>query len=139
MISANIEKILGLRENIQTEMDLIKLSDKGVTKRALLQLTKYFGFSLSQIASMLPVTERTIQRYSPKMHFNPAASEQILQIALIAARGGEVFGGKEQFIEWLNFPCKALDSKTPRSLLHSRFGADMILDELGRLEHGIVS
>jgi len=139
MISANIEKILGLRENIQTEMDLIELSDKGVTKRALLHLTKYFGFSLSQIASMLPVTERTIQRYSPKKHFNPAASEQILQIAVIAARGGEVFGGKEQFIEWLNFPCKAFDSKTPRSLLHSRFGADMILDELGRLEHGIVS
>ena len=139
MISANIEKILGLRKNIQTEMDLIELSDKGITKSALLRLTKYLGFSLGQIASILPVTERTIQRYSPKEHFNPAASEQILQIALIGARGEEVFGGKEQFIEWLNFPCKAFGSKTPRSLLHSRFGADMIRDELGRLEHGIAS
>lgn len=139
MTLANIEKILRLRESITTEMDLIELSDKGVTKSALIHLAKHFGFSLGQIASMLPVTERTIQRYSLRKHFNPAASEQILQIAWIAARGEEIFGDKEQFIEWLSFPCKAFANKTPRSLLHSRFGADMIFDELGRLEHGIVS
>lgn len=33
----------------------------------------------------------------------------------------------------------ALDKKTPMSLLNSKFGVDMVLDELGRIEHGVFS
>ena len=33
----------------------------------------------------------------------------------------------------------ALGNRTPASLLGSRFGAELVLDELGRIEHGVVS
>ena len=141
--ATTVEEILGgrkiLQKRIQGKMDLIELSNRGVTKEALLHLAKYWSFTLHQLSEVLPVTERTIQRYTPKKHFNRAVSEQILQLAEVAARGTEVFGDREQFLEWMNTPSAALADKKPLSLLNSKFGAEMVLDELGRIEHGVFS
>ena len=118
-------------------MDLIELSNKGITKNALLHLAKYLCFSMGQMAELLPVTKRTIQRYTLKKHFNRVVSEQIIQIAEVAAKGVKVFEDKDKFLSWMNHPNKALANKTPMGLLSSRFGTAMVLDELGRIEHGV--
>ena len=131
------EKVL--RKKIQSRMDLIELSNKGLTKNALRHLAKFLSFTMSQMAALLPVTERTIQRYAPRKHFNRVVSEQILQIAEVAARGAEVFEDRDKFLAWMDHPNRALADKTPLSLLNSRFGAEMVLDELGRIEHGVFS
>src|SRR3972149_10109803 len=90
---SHIERILGgqkvLHRRIQKRQDLIALSDHGVTKGALLNLAKYLSFPVDQIAELLPISGRTVQRYSRTQHFNRAVSEQILQIAEVVARGVE--------------------------------------------------
>ncbi|MFQ5772163.1 MAG: antitoxin Xre-like helix-turn-helix domain-containing protein, partial [bacterium] len=66
---SGISKILGgervLHKRIKNRLDLIELSNAGVPKGALSHLAKYLCFSMSQMAELLPVTERTIQRYAP--------------------------------------------------------------------------
>jgi putative toxin-antitoxin system antitoxin component (TIGR02293 family) len=140
---SGVTKVLGgekvLRKKIQSRMDLIELSNKGLTKNALSHLAKFLSFTMSQMAALLPVTERTIQRYAPKKHFNRVVSEQILQIAEVAARGADVFEERDKFLAWMDHPNRALADKRPLSLLTSRFGAEMVLDELGRIEHGVFS
>jgi putative toxin-antitoxin system antitoxin component (TIGR02293 family) len=131
------EKVL--KKKIQNRMDLIELSSRGVTKDSLLHLAKFLHFSMNQMAELLPVNNRTIQRYAHKKHFNRVVSEQILQIAEVAAKGVEVFENKDKFLLWMNHPIKALADKTPMSLLSSRFGTEMVIDELGRIEHGVFS
>jgi putative toxin-antitoxin system antitoxin component (TIGR02293 family) len=120
-------------------MDLMKLSSKGITKDVLLRLADYLSLSIGQMAELLPVTERTIQRYKPKQRFNRVVSEQALQIAEVAARGSEVFGDRDKFLSWMKSPNPALGNQTPASLLRSRFGNEVVLDELGRIEHGVIS
>lgn len=141
--ATTVEDVLGgkktLHKKIQGKMDLIELSNIGVTKEALLHLAKYWSFSIHQLAEVLPVTERTIQRYTPKKHFNRSVSEQILQLAEVAARGTEVFGDREKFLRWMDTPSSALADKKPLSLINSKFGAELVLDELGRIEHGVFS
>jgi putative toxin-antitoxin system antitoxin component (TIGR02293 family) len=139
MQPASIANILGGKQAVRSRIEMIELSDKGVTKDALLRLASYLNLSLSEIATLLPITERTIQRYSPKQRFNRVVSEQVLQIAEVAARGAEVFGDREKLLSWINTPSTALGNRTPASLLSSRFGTEMVLDELGRVEHGIIS
>ncbi|OGP74080.1 MAG: hypothetical protein A2V86_07330 [Deltaproteobacteria bacterium RBG_16_49_23] len=138
-----IERILGgqkaLHMRIQKRQDLIALSDHGVTKGALLNLARYLSFPIDQIAELLPISGRTIQRYAPRQHFNRAVSEQILQIAEVVAKGVEVFEDKNHFLIWMKQPNVALGNKTPLNLLNSRFGTQMVLDELGRIEHGALS
>jgi putative toxin-antitoxin system antitoxin component (TIGR02293 family) len=139
MQPAKLTSILGGKQGLPSRMEMIELSDKGVTKDALLRLAAYLDLSVNQIAKLLPITERTIQRYSRTQRFSRVVSEQVLQIAEVAARGVEVFGDRETLLSWMNTPSTALGNRTPASLLGSRFGTEMVLDELGRVEHGIIS
>ena len=140
---SGITRVLGgekvLRKKIRNRMDMIELSKRGISKNALAHLANYLSFTLSQMAALLPVSERTIQRCSSEDQFNSFVSEQILQIAEVAAKGKEVFEDKSNFLSWMNHPNKALAHRTPASLLRSRFGIEMVLDELGRIEHGVLS
>ena len=140
---ANVAEILGgekvLGKRLENKMDLVELSSHGVTKDAVSHLAKYLLLSWRQMAALLPVTERTLQRYALKQHLNPTVSEQVLQIAEVVARGVEVFGDKDRFRNWMDQPNTALSDNAPLNLLGSRFGTEMVLDELGRIEHGIYS
>ncbi len=130
-------KVLGRK--LRTRMDFIELGGAGVTKDAAGHLARYLSLSLSGMAKLLPVTDRTLQRYSARKRLSPAVSEQVLQLAEVVARGTGVFGGRENFLSWLSLPSAALGGKKPIDLLSSRFGAEMVTDELGRISHGIPS
>ena len=138
-----IIKVLGGEEvfyrKVRNQMDLIELSMAGISKNALMRLAENLSFSVSQLSELLPITRRTIERYAPDKHFNQAVSEQIIQLAEIAAKGDQVFGDRDSFLLWLKSPCKAFADNTPLSLLRSRFGVEMVMDELGRMEHGVIS
>ena len=140
---AAVANILGgqrvLRRRIASQLDLIELADRGLPKLALTCLAEFLGSSAVQIAQLLPVSARTIQRYGPRDHLSKVTSEQVLQIAQVAARGEEVFGDKDRLLAWVRQPSTALGGNSPMSLLSSRFGAEMVLDELGRIEYGVVS
>jgi len=60
MSVASVALILGGRKSLKggtaERIDLMKLSEKGVNKDALLRLAKYLDLSLSQMAELLPVT-----------------------------------------------------------------------------------
>ena len=72
---------------------------------------------------------------------NFLGSEEVLrQMAEITVKGLKVFEDSDKFFAWMKHPNSALNNKTPISLLISeRHGAAMVLDELGRIEHGVFS
>lgn len=131
------EKILG--KKLVNKMDLVELGSRGITKNAVSNLAKYLSLSSKQVADLLPVTERTLQRYSPRQHFNQAVSEQVIHIAEALAKGTEIFKEKSKLLLWLNTPHKVFSGNTPFSLLSSRFGTELVLEELGRIEFGVYS
>jgi putative toxin-antitoxin system antitoxin component (TIGR02293 family) len=135
----NVQQVLGLKEKIRTSLDLVKLGGRGVSKGTVIRLAKHLSIGLKGIAPLLLVNERTIQRLGAGKVFSRHVSERILRIAVVVARGEEVFGDHERFTSWLKEPNKAMAGQTPFHLLASDFGIDIILDELGRIEHGIVS
>ncbi len=143
MNPAQVLDILGARGVVRgrrgTQLDLVDLGERGLSKSSLLELAKFMKMTTAQIARLLPVTERTIQRYSKAKHFNRAVSDRLLTIAHVAARGVEVFGDRDRFLVWLERPSVSLGNRVPVDLLASQVGTDLVLDELGRIEHGIPS
>ena len=131
------EKVLGRR--LRNKMDLVEVGSRGLTKSAVSHLARYLSLSLKQMADLLPVTGRTLQRYVARRHLSTAVSEQVLQIAGVVAKAADVFGNRDRSLAWLSQPSAALADKAPLDLLGSRFGADLVLDELGRMEHGVYS
>jgi putative toxin-antitoxin system antitoxin component (TIGR02293 family) len=136
-----IAKLLGGTEVIgrpvRSDMDLYELGKAGIPKRSLVHLAGTINVSMRMIARLLHVAERTIQRKNDQDRLNEALSEQIIQIAEVYSRGSEVFDSAEEFQVWVDTKNQALGNRTPTELLSSRYGAHMVLDELGRIEHGV--
>lgn len=122
---------------LKSYMDVIEMSKEGITKASLMEFVHYLNFSPEQFARMLPITLRTIQRYSNKQKFSPSVSEHIIQLVFLVGKGIEVFGSLEKFMSWFNTPSKALGGKAPSDLVNLKTGAQMVMDELGRIEYGV--
>jgi putative toxin-antitoxin system antitoxin component (TIGR02293 family) len=141
MDASEITQILGDQHipslQMNTYFDMIALGDQGLTKNALTNLAHFLNLSMSQIAQILSISERTIQRYSASHKLSSGISEHVLHITEVVSKGMDVFEKRERFLAWLNHPNTALANKTPLNLLKSRFGIDILLKELGKLEHGV--
>ena len=136
-----VEEILGgkkvLHKKIQDQMDMVALIEQGLTKEAAMHLAKALSITNKRLAELLPISKRTLERYHAKKHLDRATSQQLISLARLTARGFEVFGYPDKFVEWMNAPCTALGERTPISLIATQVGIDMVLDELGRIEHGV--
>jgi len=121
-------------------VELLKLSRKGITIGLFEEIVKSSSYTLKEWSKFLHLTERTIQRYKKeKRKFEPLQSERIIEITKLNFKGKKVFGSKVNFEEWMNSKIIALGNVRPIELLDSSFGIDLIMDELGRIEHGILA
>lgn len=120
-----------------SDMDVIEISRQGITKGSLISLGDCFGFSPDKLANMLPITLRTIQRYRNTQKFNPNISEHIIQLARLMVLGTEVFESRENFLRWFTTPNMALGGKIPIDLVKLLAGAQLVMDELIRIDHGV--
>ncbi|TPN82215.1 type II RES/Xre toxin-antitoxin system antitoxin [Aquimarina algicola] len=127
--------------NIDTPLhnvyDFIELSRNGIDKKALLHLAKTIGFDLKELAHVLHVSERTIQRYDLNKKLGTEASSKALQLAKLYAKGENIFGDLARFKNWMSHPSTALAMKKPKELLDTTFGFQLLNEELVRIEHGI--
>ena len=128
-----------VRGKFHTTLDLVDLGERGLTKAALLELASFFELSVAQMAKLLPITERTIQRHSKGSRLSRSVSEHLLELARVGVRGVKAFGDKSKFLAWLGRANVALGNRKPLDLLASTIGIDLVVDELGRIEHGLVS
>ena len=117
--------------------DFIYCIRAGVPKRALDKLVKITGIANSEMAGIVRTSERTLRRYSAHQKLNAEQSERVIELAKVYSRGEEVFGSLDAFREWMNGSVLALGNKKPKELLDTSMGIEMIMDELGRIEHGI--
>jgi putative toxin-antitoxin system antitoxin component (TIGR02293 family) len=138
-----IKEFLGgnelVKEPLNNQYDLISLTRKGINKRQLLYFAKNLSFSLVEISKILPISIRTLQRYKINQIFNPDVSDQILLIADLYTKGIKVFGNIDKFNLWIRNQNTALSGNKPIDLLDTTIGLELIKDELGRIEHGVIS
>lgn len=119
------------------ETDLIDLIRKGISKKSLDHLIAQIGYSIVDIAGVLHVSDRNLRRYAASEKLSAEQSERLVEIARLYANGEDVFGSIETFNKWMNAPILALGNKTPKSFLDTSLGIQLLIKELGRIEHGV--
>ena len=146
----NLQKIYPMNEVNETNVSYAFSDDRNLLSliEAVRNGIKYLNFSkivgnspfsLQDWSQFLHLSERTMQRYKKeKKDFNPIHSEKIIEITLIYKMGVEVFGDQKRFNVWLETKNIALGGITPKSLLDSTFGIQLIRDELLRIEQGVL-
>lgn len=125
--------------NLENKMDFWEVAIRGLTKISLSNLANYLSFSQKEIAKIISISPKTLQRYKDTQYLNSSISEHVLKLAEIVAKGVNVFGDKDKFINWLQHPSLALSNKKPVELFENQYGIDMVLDELIRIEYGVFS
>lgn len=95
-------------------------------------------FKLQEWSDILHISERTLQRYAKaNSNFPFSVVDRILQIDKVIKRGIEVFGNLDKFIGWLRSNPYMLEGRLSLQSLRSIEGINLILTQLGRIEHGL--
>jgi putative toxin-antitoxin system antitoxin component (TIGR02293 family) len=123
--------------DVKNENDFINIIRTGIPKQAMTHLMQVADLTLNEMASIIHTSDRTLRRYSPSQKLSQEQSERMVEMARLYSRGEEVFGTIEKFKEWMDAILLPLGNKKPKEFLDTSLGISMLMDELGRIEHGI--
>ncbi len=124
-------------KSISNKHDYITVIKKGIEKRSLDRLMELTDISTDEMAQILHTTDRTLRRYNDNTLLNSEQSERIVELTRLYSYGEEVFGSLNAFKEWMNDPVLSLGNKKPKEFLDTSLGIEILMEELGRIEHGI--
>ncbi|WP_225869534.1 type II RES/Xre toxin-antitoxin system antitoxin [Pedobacter psychroterrae] len=136
---ASLLGLLGSNYATSTDFDLLNLARKGVSKKALVSLAKQISLTIQEVAGIMHISERTLQRYTPATLIKTEYAEKAIELAKLYERGTEVFGTIDNFNDWMKTPNYTLNGEAPLNLLDTSIGFDLIIQTLGRIEYGIFS
>lgn len=89
-------------------------------------------------AAQLPAS--TLARRKKAKKLEPAESERLFRVARVFERAAELFEGDAAAARrWLTEPVRGLGYRVPLELARTQVGAQLVLDLIGRLEHGVFS
>lgn len=125
-------------DNTNSPYDYIRLSRKGLTGQDLRKILNFTGITAKKMSSMLSISERQIGRYEDHKVLKTDMSSHLIQITNLYIRGYELFEDKSKFQGWMSSQIRGLGYEKPIDLLDTNFGIELVYDELGRLEHGII-
>ena len=128
--------LLGNR-HISSDYDILQLTRNGLPKRILLSLAKKISITIQELANIMHISERTLQRYDDDAIVKSEYAEKAVELARLYTRGEEVFESMDNFKIWMKMPGLVFNGESPLSLLDTSVGFDMVFTELGRIEHGI--
>jgi putative toxin-antitoxin system antitoxin component (TIGR02293 family) len=141
MIAETVEEQLGgtavLGHEVQDDLDWVDAVEEGLPLGALEAAIAHEVITREE-SEALVIPRRTLshrrQRGQP---LSVEESDRLLRIARLDARAREVFGNTEKARRWLRKPNRPLRGAIPLELLKTGVGADLVLEELVRIAHGI--
>lgn len=111
---------------------------RGVTLRyrAVERLSEFLQASPPQLMRVIEINERTAQRRKEQGTLTSEESDRLARVARVTRRAVEAFGDEAQALGWLRRANRTLAGSAPLELLGTDAGAELVADELGRIEYG---
>ena len=114
--------------------------ERGFSFKALQTFGERSGISVSQIAVLLGIPERTLARRKSSGRLSWEESERLLRLSAVYEDTLQLFEeDSAAALAWLTSSQKALGSQTPLAHARTEIGAREVEDLVGRLEHGVFS
>lgn len=137
--TSNQKKHITYSEFLENKLLMIRVI-KGGVPYSLFNLIRHFTpFTEDSWADVLNVSTKSLQRYrQTSKSFKPIQSEKIIEVAEVTKVGLEVFGDMEKFKLWIETPIYALGNLKPIELLKDSYGKELVINELTRINYGIL-
>jgi len=123
--------------NKMTEVHVVKT---GVDVSVLLKVAKKANQPLSIFAKNMGTTERTLRRHQESgKKLNVTITQNVIGYAKIYDVGIGYFKEEERWNLWLDTPNVNFNSQTPRTVIDTQSGRELIGNTLKKLEYGFVA
>jgi putative toxin-antitoxin system antitoxin component (TIGR02293 family) len=130
-------RILGLRRVPANELELADMAREGLPSSTLSRLSGSLGWTRAALIEQLGIAPRTAaRRLTRKESLSTTESERVLRLARVLARAIEVFESQDAAKQWLQETSMALGGRKPIDLLATDIGTEVVLNELGKIDHG---
>lgn len=120
-----------------TSMDMASMSRRGVSPSTVAKITDFMDITQKELSSILAIPERTLVRRKGAEMLPSDESGKLVRMARVIERAEDVFEDQDAARDWLKSANASLSGETPMSMLDTEFGAEAVLDTLGRIEHGV--
>ena len=132
-----IENLAQLDEMPQD--DLIRAISAGLPAHLARELARSLEITLDDIAGLLRMNPRTLQRRLSERSLDLSESERLWQISRLFHRAEEVLESRAGALHWFKNPIEALGWATPLAYARTAVGLRELENILGRIEHGVYS
>jgi putative toxin-antitoxin system antitoxin component (TIGR02293 family) len=117
---------------------LAEMVEKGFYFRELERLKDNVGLPLSELARLVRITPRTLNRRKKEGRLTAEESDRLLRLARVLGSALKLFEGDVDTARaWLSSPQRALGGAVPWDLSRTDIGAREVENTIGRLEHGV--
>ena len=128
-----------IKKTVKSDLDYLELSMTGVPKSAIVSVAKYLGLTMKDMADLVNLSPKTLERKKPTDLLSESVSSQAIEIAATLAHGIQVFDTLEKFNHWVFKENRALKGKRPINIMNTATGLKMINALLTRIEEGVYS
>jgi putative toxin-antitoxin system antitoxin component (TIGR02293 family) len=128
-------------EDLQSlpQAELIEAISRGLPAKLARELAARLDLSQDQVASLLRLTPRTLQRRLEEGRLELAESERLWELARLFFQAVRVLESEPAAGQWFKSPLQVLGWKTPLAWAHTAVGLREVENVLGRIEHGVFS
>ena len=125
--------------NALSPVDLIESISTGLPAQLSRQLAKRLGITLEDMAGLLRLNSRTLQRRLDDGALDLSESERLWELSRLLYRAIEVLESEAAAVHWFKNPVPALGWATPLAYARTAVGLRELDKILGRIEHGVFS
>lgn len=122
---------------VRSEIEFVTRIEEGLPARAADELARLGDLTEAELGQIIP--RRTLAHARLKERLSPEQSDRLVRAASVYARAHEVFANREKANRWMKRPNRALEGKTPLSLLRTSSGTDLVETVLDRIAYGVYS
>jgi putative toxin-antitoxin system antitoxin component (TIGR02293 family) len=102
------------------------------------KIARQVPFTQKEWAAILHLSEKTLQRYSKdNKNFEGIYVDRLLQMQEMIETGLETFTSPEAFYRWLKRDKPVLGDLLTFDSLKSSRGIQLVIDQMGRIQHGV--
>ena len=135
-----LNKKITYDEFLKNRMLIVHAIREGIPYELFNLIKEITPFNEEDWASFLGISTKSLQRNKIKEDFifKSLQSEKILELAEVTSLGNTVFDTETQFYMWLKTPSFALGNLQPIELLRDSYGKETVVNELNKIDQGLV-
>lgn len=112
----------------------------GIPVDAVDTLAEELDLSRERFVAMIGLPKSTLKaRRAANQPLSLAEGDRMVRVARVLQRAVDVFEDADSARRWITRENRSLGGVTPLSLLDTEAGYELVIDTLGRIEHGIAA